>query len=155
MGKKVKPTGIDFVPAGPSDLERVLAFIKQYYEFDHIPFKASVIESGLKVLLAERSLGCAWIICANEIDVGYCVLTFGFDLEFGGRQATVTDLYIVEDYRRLGLGRRAMEFMEAFCRNVGLAAIELQVESNNGQAPNFYHALGFQAHNRVPRSKLL
>ncbi len=83
-----------FIRAGAADLERVLAFIKAYYDFDGIPFKASQIKRGLHALLENSSLGQVWLIHRNAQDVGYAVITFGYDLEFGGRLATITELYI-------------------------------------------------------------
>ncbi len=144
-----------FIQACPADLERVLAFIKAYYEFDGIPFKASEIKRGLEVLLGNLSLGRVWLIHSNEKDVGYAVVTFGYDLEFGGRQATVTELYITVHHRRLGLGTRAIRFLEATCRELGIEALELQVERDNTEARAFYRKLGFTAHDRIPLSKLL
>jgi GNAT superfamily N-acetyltransferase len=101
-----------FVRALPSDLERVLGFIREYYKFDGIPFRSREIKEGLEVLLRDRSIGRVWLIRLGEQEVGYFILTFGYDLEFGGRQATLTDLYIADGYRRLGLGSKTLQFLE-------------------------------------------
>lgn len=113
----VKLSDPAFIQAGPADLERVLAFIKAYYEFDGILFKASEIKRGLEALLGNFSLGKVWLIRSNQKDVGYAILTFGYDLEFGGRQATVTELYITVHYRRLGLAA-----LRRPCRDASLHA---------------------------------
>ena len=92
---------------------------------------------------------------AEKADVGYCILTFGYDIEFGGRFVTLTDLYLTPKYRRCGLGRRTLELVEAICFKKKLRILELQVKRSNTLARKFYKSLGFIAHDRIPQSKLL
>lgn len=145
----------NFVQASPADLEKVLGFVKKYYEFDGIRFRASEIRRGLELLLRDPSIGRVWLIRLGREDVGYVILTFGYDIEFGGRQGTVTDLYIVEDHRRLGLGSKTFRFLEAACTEFFLEALELQVERKNVSAQAFYRKLGFEPVDRIPLSKRL
>jgi ribosomal protein S18 acetylase RimI-like enzyme len=107
------------------------------------------------VLLRDRSIGRVWLIRRGQEDLGYVILTFGYDLEFGGRQAIVTDLYVVDRYRRLGLGTQTLHFLEETCRKMAIAALELQVERKNVAALAFYRKLGFERHDRIPLSKRL
>jgi GNAT superfamily N-acetyltransferase len=76
-------------------------------------------------------------------------------LEFGGPQSTITELYIVDRYRRLGLGTKTLRFVEATCRELGVRALELQVESKNMAAQAFYPKLVFEPNDRITLSKLL
>ena len=78
-----------FEQATPRDLERVLVFIKAYYQFDRIPFRTEHLKRALDALLRNSRLGQVWIIRTEEQDVGYVVLTFGYDLELGGHHGTV------------------------------------------------------------------
>ena len=138
-----------------ADTQTVLGFIQAYYTYDNIPFNEATIRRGLEELLANELLGRVWLIQHQGQDVGYVVLTFAFDLEFGGREAFITELYIAPDYRQNGLGRRTLEAIEGFCRELGVRTIELQVERNNPRAQAFYLKLGFQSHDRIPLSKAL
>jgi GNAT superfamily N-acetyltransferase len=150
--RKAEPT---FVQACSADLERVLGLVKKYYELDGIRFRAREMKRSLEALLRDPSIGRAWLVRLDREDVGYVILTFGYDLEFGGRQATVTDLFIVDSYRRLGLGSKTLRFVEATCRELFLEALELQVERKNVAAQTFYRKLGFEPHDRIPLSKRL
>ncbi len=107
------------------------------------------------MLLADPRLGIACLIERGQQLAGYLILTFGFDLEFGGRQATVTDLYLRPEARGSGLGAAALTALEDVGRRLGLKALELQVERDNLEAQAFYTRLGFTAHDRVPLSKRL
>src|SRR5262249_16028412 len=106
-------------------------------------------------LVNKRSLGQAWFITWRAQTVGYVIATFGFDLEFGGRQATVTDFYLAPLFRRRGIGREALRRVEELLRTLGVRALELQVTARNAKALIFYQGCGFEAHDRIPMSKQL
>ncbi|MGA7121918.1 MAG: GNAT family N-acetyltransferase [Polyangiaceae bacterium] len=136
-----------------TDLETVLGFVRAYYEHDGIAFDAKAVRRGLGELLADASIGGAWLVSTAEAVVGYFVLTYGFDLEFGGRQATVTELYVAPEHRRRGAGAAALRFAEGLLRQRGIGTLELQVGRGNAAARAFYAALGFEQHARIPLSK--
>ena len=140
-------------PATLRDTPRLLHLIKTYYRFDQIPFDRKVITTGLSLLLNEPALGRAWLIVKRGKALGYLILTFGFDLEFGGRQATLTDLYIKAPHRRKGIGRAVLAQVGDFCGSFGVMAVELQVTNRNSCVLDFYRRLGFQAYDRIPMSK--
>jgi ribosomal protein S18 acetylase RimI-like enzyme len=84
---------------------------------------------------------------------GYIILTFNYDLEFGGLQGIVTDLFLREKYRSHGLGKMAVDCVIEYCRARGIAAIELQVEHENKAAQAFYRRLGFRRLSRIVMGK--
>src|SRR5713226_7776090 len=96
------------------DTDRLRKFIEAYYRFDRIPFDGKLTADGLSLLLKDPTLGRAWLILNRRRAVGYLLLTFGFDLEFGGRQATITDFYIQAPYRGKGVGRKVLAQIEEF-----------------------------------------
>jgi ribosomal protein S18 acetylase RimI-like enzyme len=144
---------ISFRTATIADTEALQNLVKQYYEFDQILYVSDEIESGLQALLGDDSLGQAWLILHGTQPVGYIIFTYGFDIEFGGRLATITDLYLEPDHRRQGLGGKVLHHVEVFCRGIGLRGLELQVESDNTEARALYKKFGFQPADRTPMSK--
>lgn len=141
--------------ASSEETQTVLEFIRAYYAYDRIPFDEPRVRKGLGVLLQDPSLGKVFLIQDQGLNAGYLILTFAFDLEFGGREAFVTDLYIAPEYRGKGLGKRAFEAVEQLCPTLGVKALELQVERDNLEAQAFYHQHGFKTHTRIPMSKVL
>jgi diamine N-acetyltransferase len=144
---------ITFKLANEADSETLVNFIRKYYEFDHIPFHENEIRAGLPPFLKDPALGCAWLILSVGKIVGYTIFTFSFDLELGGRLATITDLYFEEPHRGKGLGRRTLKQIEEFCRSSGVLALELRVERNNPRAFALYQKFGFRTYDRIPMSK--
>jgi ribosomal protein S18 acetylase RimI-like enzyme len=144
---------ISFRTATVADAEALQNLVKQYYEFDQIPHVPEEIESGLQLLLNDSSLGQAWLVLQGSRPVGYVIFTYGFDIEFGGRLATITDLYLEPGHRRQGLGGQVLHQVEAFCRSLGLRGLELQVEQDNTEARALYKKFGFHPAERIPMSK--
>ena len=120
------------------------------YFFDEPP-----VRNALHQFLANPDLGRAWIFYTKEIPVGYIVLTFGYSFEFHGRDAFVDELYVEPQYRRQGIGRRAMEFVEERARGLSVNAIHLEVDDGNDPAEELYRRTGYQDHGRYLMTKWL
>ncbi len=80
--------------------------------------------------------------------MGYVVLTFGFSLEFKGRDAFVDEIYFRESHRGRGLGRQAIDLLVETCRSLGVRALHLEVGRENDSALEFYKRNGFVNHGR-------
>jgi ribosomal protein S18 acetylase RimI-like enzyme len=141
--------------AGPRDQAILLPLIAAYYAHDHIAFDEPAARHGLSQLLNDDAIGRAYLLERRGEVGGYVLFTFGFDIEFGGRIATVTDLYLEPRFRRGGLGAATLAFVEGECRTLGVKALELQVEEENHPAQALYRKFGFQRLSRLPMSKPL
>jgi ribosomal protein S18 acetylase RimI-like enzyme len=144
---------IRFRPATPADAAALRRLVRKYYASDQIKFDPRRVHPGLQRLLEDRKLGRAWFILRGRKVIGYVVVTFGFDYEFGGRVATITDLYLEPPQRGEGFGRRALAHVERFCRDAGFPALELQVERHNLRAARLYRSFGFERLDRIPMLK--
>ncbi len=142
-------------PAVLPDLGTLVELIRQYFHHDRIEFSEDAVRGGLKILLADQTIGQAWLVEQGTRTIGYAIASFGFDLEFGGRQATLTDIFIEESHRKSGLGKRVLGAVEDYCRRCGVRALELQAERQNTVALAFYQRQGFRPHDRLPMSKRL
>ena len=58
--------------------------------------------------LVNRSFGRIWVVNSDGILAGYMILTFNYDLEFGGLQGSVTDLFVAPRFRAQRRGIAAM-----------------------------------------------
>lgn len=58
--------------------------------------------------------------------------------------ASVDDVYVVPDYRSLGVGRALLENVEGWARERGASGISLQVAAANERGRKFYEKLGFR-----------
>jgi GNAT superfamily N-acetyltransferase len=143
---------VTFRPCGPKDHKALLKLIVAYYRFDEISFQIDSLRRGLDTLLRNLSQGQAWMLEAHHKPVGYAILTYNFDLEYGGVEGMLTDLYVEKRFRNKGVGSLALYEIEDFCRERGIRTIELQVQHHNKSAHTFYKKTGFR---ELPRKVLL
>ena len=137
--------------ASPSDQVRLEPLIEEYYKFDSLQFDGRTIGRALQRLLRSRTFGRVWVIetVAEPGLVAYAILTYNYDLEFGGVQGIITEFFIIEPYRRHGFGRRMIAAIAAFCRKSGITTIELQVTRKTRRARQFYESLRFETLDRI------
>src|SRR5262245_50146460 len=93
-----------FTVAMPDDIPTLLQFMREYYEFDHLSFDERVARTALERMGGDDTLGCIWLIRYAGEPVGYLVVTFGYSLEYGGRDAFVDEVYIRSTHRGKGIG---------------------------------------------------
>ncbi len=146
---------LNFTPATPADLELLVGFMRVFYELEHIRFDEPVARAALTELLTDERLGRVWLIAAAGEPAGYIVLTYGFSLEYHGRDALLDELFIVERWRGRGIGRHALEFLTGFCRAEGLRAVHLAVDHMNEHAAHVYRQFGFKSQERHLMTKWL
>lgn len=142
-----------FRVAERADIETLLQFMREYYEFDHLPFDEQVARTALAKFVDNESLGRIWLICADGEAIGYLVLTLGYSLEYGGRDAFIDEVYIRASHRGRGIGQSALTFAEGVCRTLGVRALHLEVERTNTNAHGLYRKAGFVDHDRYLLTK--
>jgi len=142
-----------FALATQADLETLVQFMREYYEFDHLPFDEQVACSAVAKFLGDESLGRLWLICCDAEAVGYLVLTLGYSLEYGGRDAFIDEVYIQASHRGHGIGKRALAFAEEMCCSLDVRALHLEVERENTNAHALYRKVGFVDHDRYLLTK--
>jgi len=152
MAGDSKNTTLKIRLATQSDLARMLPLIEAYYAFDSIDFDARIIRPALSRLLRDRSLGRSWVVDDARSLAGYAIMTYNYDLEFGGTEGIITEFFIAPNHRREGLGLRMITAVREFCRSARIATIELQVSRGNRPARSFYQALGFKPSDRIVMS---
>jgi ribosomal protein S18 acetylase RimI-like enzyme len=111
-------------------------------------------EGPLRRLLADPSLGRVYVLRDDGgVRAGYAVVTYGYDLEFGGPDAFLTELWIDEVARGRGLARRALDRIVSDLREGGFGALHLQVRAENAEARQLYETAGFEGTTRIFLSK--
>jgi ribosomal protein S18 acetylase RimI-like enzyme len=133
--------------AKPADLAVVLPRTRALNAHEHIVVTDEVLDAALCVLLGEPTLGGVWLIVENGTIIGYALVTYCFDLEFGGREAWMTELWIDAPARGHGAATTALQLLETELRARGVGALHLQVRPEN-PAVRLYDRMGFA---RSPR----
>lgn len=139
--------------AGPGDEELVLEMMREFYAIEHLPYVEELARRGVRALLASRDHGLVLLAGRGKDPAGYLVLTFGYSLEFHGRDALVDELYVRADRRGAGVGSALIARAEALCRAEGIRAVHLEVDRSNERAKRLYHRSGYRDHDRFLLTK--
>ena len=140
--------GIQFRDASAADVDELLAMMRELYEHDGVPFDEARSRNGSLELMRSPEQGRLWVMEVSGMVAGYCVLTYGFSIEYHGRHGFIDELFVREDFRGSGLGTAAVERASAACRELGMPVILLEVAFENERAHALYARLGFMEHGR-------
>ena len=136
--------GVAFKTVDVVDINLLIEFMREFYELDRLILDEQVARSTVQQILSNDSFGKVWLIQVDGNPIGYIVLTLGFSLEFHGRDAFIDEIYVREQHRGRGIGRRAIEFVEGACRSLGVRALHVEVERDNTNAQAVYRNVGFE-----------
>lgn len=134
-------------PATLGDVAVVLPRTRALNDHENIAISDELLEAALRRLLGDPSLGGVWLVERDGAPIGYAIITYGYDLEFGGRDSYLTELWIDEPARGHGAGTRVLELLEGELVARGVRALHLQVRPEN-PALRLYERSGFT---RSPR----
>lgn len=144
-----------FRVAEPSDSNTLIEMMRDFNAHERIAFDAPAVRDVLAQLFANDAYGLACFMLLNDEVAGYIVITFGFSIEFRGRDAFVDELFVKGEFRGRGLGSAAIRFAEGVCRARGVRALHLEVERENTGAQSVYRRAGFIDHDRYLLTKWL
>lgn len=77
----------------------------------------------------------------DDYVVGYLIYCNSYSI-ISGRRIFITSFFIEEDYRRLGIGKMFMEFLQNHSKKIGLSRIDVPFMKNNKVGIGFYKKLG-------------
>lgn len=146
---------LQFRIATPLDLDRVAEMMVDFNRFEAIDWNKETGAPALHALLSDAALGVVGLFEKNGTAVGYCVVTWGFDLEWNGRDAFLTELFLIPEARGQNLGRTAIAFVEKAARDHGARALHLMVRHENETARKLYDRAGFTVPPRAFMTKVL
>ena len=138
-----------------SDLPELLDMMADFNALELIPWNLLRTDAALRSLMADSSLGCALIAESHRGICGYAVLAYGYDMEFGGRDAFVNELYLRESMRARGFGAKLMGAVEKIAQKNGVHALHLMVHPENKPTLNLYQRLGFVQMPRIGLTKII
>ena len=144
---------IEFKIACEENVPEILLMMEQFNSIDNYPFEKEKTRKILLEFLADANLGKSWVIKCNDLVIGYFVLAFGFSFEHGGRDAFIDELFLKKEFRRKGVGKLTMDFIQSEAPKFGVRVIHLEVEQHNDGGVKLYEEKGFKNNGRVLLSK--
>lgn len=146
---------INYRVATIADLSILLELVQEFHKTERLSFDEIVDRKVLVKLLSDPALGRLWLIQRENEVIGYIIITFGYSLEYRGRDAFIDEFYLRSQYRRQGIGTQTLVFAEDACRSLDVQALHLEADFANLDAQRLYHKTGYESHDRVLMTKLL
>jgi len=142
-----------FRTAAAADVPLLIEMMIDFNRGEGISWTPERGEPALRRLVGDPSLGVIGLACDSDAVVGYFILTWGYDLEWNGRDSFLTELYLVPSVRRRGLGRELLAGAEKAARANGARALHLMVRHENSPAIALYQGAGYVSPDRYFMSK--
>lgn len=137
---------IQFRLANREDLDLLLDFMQRFYAIDNYDFDEPIARQTMQTLIEDPSLGRVWLIYSAQQPAGYIALTFGYSLEFRGRDSFIDEFFLLPAFRGQGLGTKTLDFVFEQARQLGIKAVHLEVEAHNEAGNALYRKMGFELH---------
>ncbi len=129
--------------AALQDIPEIMTMMANFHADDRIAWDAEEAQRAIRDLLEHQTYGIFWLVELDNRPLGFLVLTFGFSLEFHGRDAFVDEFYIRPEFRCRGIGTKALEYAADYCAANGIRTMHLEVEDSNPRVHRLYGRKGF------------
>ena len=125
--------------AQPHDLDLLVALSGEFNVIDGHSHDVTRVRAALSTLLTDDALGVVYLL--GESGDGYAVVTWGYSIESGGRDALLDEIYLRP--RGEGYGGEALEEILDDLAQRGLTRVLLETERANIRVRAFYGRHGF------------
>ena len=129
----------------PQDKEMYLSLTEKFYQSDAVSHNIP-LENRLKtwneIMRSDEYADCYFVIKDGDV-AGYMLLAYTFSQEAGGKTAWIEEIYILPEFRSMGLGNELFDFIKAEIEP-DCARLRLEVEADNIRAKKLYKSLGFK-----------
>lgn len=133
-------------PFKEEDLAIYLTLSDEFYSSeatDH-PVPQEHFRQTFKAVVSGSPLARGWLIEDEGQIVGYCLASLTWSNEFGGKVAWLEELYLKQQTRGKGLGRRVFErLIDKLKLEEQVAGFRLEVTPANKSVASLYESAGF------------
>ena len=135
---------INIRPMTESDRAEVLAMMRVFYDSPAVIHTSSdsVLEQDFNDCIGELPYLRGFIAEQNGGVAGYAMTSVSYTTEYGGVCVWLEDLYIKPEYRRFGIGKEVLRFIEKEFPEA--VRFKMEVEHENEAAYACYFSEGYR-----------
>ena len=94
-------------------------------------------------LLKRDENTCIFVMANEERFIGYIALNIHPALHINGLECIVREVYVLDEFQRLGIGRALMNYIERYAKKRGCKRVSLATNWTDEKQRGFYESLGF------------
>ena len=136
------------VRATLAELDRLLPMVAAFHEEMGIEQSEEARKRALMPLLEGSPYGEIHLAGPVRAPVGYCILTLGWSVEFGGRDGFIDEIFIRKPVRNRGIGSDILRALPDLAKAAGLIALHLEVDREDTSTRALYEKMRFQPRDR-------
>ena len=133
---------MDLRLALPADLDSLTQLMLEFSIEAKAPLEKSHLSKAANPLLLGNPHGLI-LVAADQALLGYLVMSFGWSIESGGKEALIDEVYISPKARNQGLGTGLAKLAIEHARAAGVKMVFLETEAENSRVRELYGRLGF------------
>ncbi len=128
-----------------NDSDLFFSMVKKFYAPPavlHFP-SDEVMMSGFYAALEMPELVKGYVFEADGYPAGYAIVSMKFETEVGGMAAWIEELFVEEEFRSKGIGKKFFEYLSDELKGK-IKRIRLEVGNENEGAKKLYKNIGFE-----------
>ena len=135
--------GFKIIDAKSNHIEQVGKLFDLYRQF--YKYESNLIESTnyIKDRINNKESKIFFAINDTNEAIGFVQLYETFGSLHLGKIIILYDLYVKEEFRKHGIGKKLMEKSEEYAKSIGAKGIELSTAKDNLSAQSLYEKIGY------------
>ena len=146
---------LQIIKAKRSDGSLLLDMMIQFNREEAIEIPIEVMKKTLELSFSNPNHVQTFLALDGERVIGYMHVCFSFSFEYQGMEASIDEIYILNENRRLGLAKAVIHEVESVIRSMGVVIFRADVSDDKPWLNDFYNKIGFQQASYRPYYKRL
>ncbi len=127
----------------PKNFDVALELLRKYQEFYQVnSIDTEKSHQHLNRIMGNEELGKLFLLQDREIYLGFATIYYSFSSTIAEQIAILNDLYILENYRRQGYGRKLVDYCINYLRSGGINTLRWSTTKDNATAQQLYKKYG-------------
>jgi len=136
--------------ARPADQDAVVALLAAQMAEHRVRSETEKLSQVFCRILADEQYGFVLVARLHSEIVAVAYVVTILSVEHGGRTGWLEELYVTPNQRQRGIGSALLKGVIKLVRQLGLVALDLEVDADHQRAESLYARFGFR---RLPRSR--
>lgn len=133
-----------------ADQDAVVALLVAQMREHRFPSKSERLSQIVSRVLSDERYGFFLVARMDDGVIGVAYVATILSVEHGGPVGWLEELYVTPEHREQGVGSALLGGLMEQAREMGLAAIDLEVDAGHRRAESLYTRFGFS---NLPRSR--